>query len=107
MASTQGSKKRSGSERRDDILRIAARTFAERGFSAGTVREIAERASTLSGSLYYHFDSKEQMVKEVVDAYLDELIDAYRLIAAGDGPAEAKIRDLFAVSLVLSDQRHD
>ncbi len=53
---------RAGSERRDEILAIAAQLFAERGFAATTVREIADAAGILSGSLYHHFDSKASMV---------------------------------------------
>ena len=40
---------RAGSERRDEILAIAAQLFAERGFAATTVREIADAAGILSG----------------------------------------------------------
>ncbi|MFC5099382.1 helix-turn-helix domain-containing protein [Kibdelosporangium philippinense] len=32
--------------------------FAERGFRATTVRDIADAAGILSGSLYHHFDSR-------------------------------------------------
>ena len=40
--------------------------FAERGLRATTVRDIADSAGILSGSLYHHFKSKEQMVDEVL-----------------------------------------
>lgn len=76
-------------ERRDEILTLAARLFAERGYAATTVREIADAAGILSGSLYHHFDSKESMVDEVMSAYLDEMVAAYRsIIDAGEGPLE-------------------
>ena len=42
--------------------------FADRGFGATTVREIADAAGILSGSLYHHFDSKESIVDELVHA---------------------------------------
>ena len=64
---------RAGSERRDEILAIAAQLFAERGFAATTVREIADAAGILSGSLYHHFDSKESMVDELVHEMLDRV----------------------------------
>ena len=40
--------------------------FAERGLRATTVRDIADSAGILSGSLYHHFSSKEEMVDEVL-----------------------------------------
>ena len=52
--------------RRDELLELAATMFAERGLRATTVRDIADSAGILSGSLYHHFKSKEQMVDEVL-----------------------------------------
>ena len=42
-----------------ELLELAASMFAERGLRATTVRDIADAAGILSGSLYHHFDSKE------------------------------------------------
>ena len=52
--------------RRDELLALAATMFAERGLRATTVRDIADSAGILSGSLYHHFSSKEEMVDEVL-----------------------------------------
>ena len=52
--------------RRDEILAVAAKVFASRGVAASTVRDIADEAGILSGSLYHHFESKDQMVVEVL-----------------------------------------
>ena len=78
-----------GSERRDEILAIAAELFAERGFAATTVREIADSAGILSGSLYHHFDSKESMVEELLRTFLEDITRAYRaVVASGDDPVQ-------------------
>ncbi|MFE5708472.1 TetR/AcrR family transcriptional regulator [Rhodococcus koreensis] len=69
------------STRRDELLAIAASLFAERGLRATTVREIADAAGILSGSLYHHFDSKESMVDEILSGFLDGLFVRYREIA--------------------------
>jgi AcrR family transcriptional regulator len=80
---------RAGSERRDEILAIAAELFAERGFAATTVREIADAAGILSGSLYHHFDSKESMADELVRELLERVLDEYRaIVTAGDEPVQ-------------------
>ena len=74
-------------ERRAELLAIAAGLFAERGLRATTVRDIADAAGILSGSLYHHFDSKESMVDEILRGFLDALFDRYRAIVAQDlGP---------------------
>lgn len=59
------------SARRAELLDIAAHLFATRGFLPTTVREIADAAGILSGSLYHHFDSKESMVDEILREFLD------------------------------------
>ncbi|HWC81089.1 MAG TPA: helix-turn-helix domain-containing protein, partial [Pseudonocardiaceae bacterium] len=72
------------------MLALSATLFAQRGFVSTTVRDIADAAGILSGSLYHHFDSKESMVDEILRTFLDDLFGRYReIIAAGLGPREA------------------
>jgi AcrR family transcriptional regulator len=66
------------SSRRAELLELAAKMFAERGYGQTTVRDIADAAGILSGSLYHHFDSKESMVDEILRTFLDELFARYR-----------------------------
>jgi AcrR family transcriptional regulator len=77
------------SERRADLVRIAAELFAERGYRATTVRHIGDAAGVLSGSLYHHFDSKETILDELLSSYLNELVETYREITAGVEPMTA------------------
>ncbi|MDI3419064.1 TetR/AcrR family transcriptional regulator [Streptomyces luteolus] len=76
-------------QRREEILATAAEVFAAQGYNATTVREIADAAGMLAGSLYYHFDSKESMLDEILSTFLDELWARYdAVLAAGLGPRE-------------------
>ncbi|MFK4213953.1 TetR/AcrR family transcriptional regulator [Streptomyces sp. NPDC030920] len=78
-----------GVERRAALLATAAEVFAARGYNATTVRRIADDAGLLAGSLYYHFDSKESMLDEILSAFLGELWAGYgTVLAAGLGPRE-------------------
>lgn len=52
--------------RRAELLAIAVKLFASQGVANTTVRDIADAAGILSGSLYHHFDSKDQMVAEAI-----------------------------------------
>ncbi|MBB1011867.1 MULTISPECIES: TetR/AcrR family transcriptional regulator [Dietzia] len=75
--------------RREELLSIAAGLFAERGLRATTVRDIADAAGILSGSLYHHFSSKEAIVDEILRGFLDALFGEYRrIVEAGLGPRE-------------------
>lgn len=84
--------------RRTVILTSAARLFAEKGFAATTVREIADSVGVLSGSLYHHFPSKEAIVGEVVDSYLSDLLTSYRAVLARHLPPGEAVRELVVAS---------
>ncbi|MEU1176131.1 TetR/AcrR family transcriptional regulator [Streptomyces sp. NPDC005820] len=76
-------------DRRGELLDTAAEVFAEQGYNATTVRKIADHAGMLAGSLYYHFDSKESMLEEILRTFLDELWKGYdTVLDAGLGPRE-------------------
>ncbi|CAH9414108.1 TetR/AcrR family transcriptional regulator [Streptomyces globisporus] len=76
-------------ERRRELLATAAEVFAAQGYNATTVRRVADEAGMLAGSLYYHFDSKESMLDEILSTFLDELWQGYdEVLAAGLGPRE-------------------
>ena len=78
--------------RREELLAIAARLFAEKGFRNTTVRDIADAAGILSGSLYHHFDSKESMVDEILSTFQEELFGQYDEILASDDDAAHQAR---------------
>lgn len=68
-------------------MALAAGLFAERGLRATTVRDIADAAGILSGSLYHHFSSKEAIVDEILRGFLDSLFGEYRrILDAGLSP---------------------
>jgi AcrR family transcriptional regulator len=53
--------------RRAKLLDAAARLFSERGFHATSMRDIAKAVGMLSGSIYYHFESKDEMLLAVCE----------------------------------------
>jgi TetR/AcrR family transcriptional regulator, cholesterol catabolism regulator len=94
--------------RRAELLAIAAGLFAEKGFKNTTVRDIADAAGILSGSLYHHFDSKESMVDEILQTFQAELFAAYDEVLASDVDARLKIERAVRLSFAAIDQhRHE
>lgn len=61
---------------RNGILDIAARLFKEKGYAATTLRDIASAANMKAASVYYHFDSKEKILEEVLDTGIRKIFDA-------------------------------
>src|ERR1700733_6451835 len=94
------------SERRADVMQTAAELFAQKGFRATTVREIADAAGILSGSLYHHFDSKESIGDEILSGFLNDVLAAYRgAVAAADDPRDAVERIIRTSSHTLARHR--
>jgi AcrR family transcriptional regulator len=92
--------------RRDELLELAATMFAERGLRATTVRDIADSAGILSGSLYHHFSSKEEMVDELLRGFLDWLFDRYQEIVATEPNPLERLKGLFMASFEAIAERH-
>jgi TetR/AcrR family transcriptional regulator, cholesterol catabolism regulator len=71
--------------RRADVVQLAGELFAQKGFRATTVREIADAAGILSGSLYHHFDSKESIADEILSSFINDVLADYRTAASSAG----------------------
>jgi AcrR family transcriptional regulator len=80
---------------RERVLLEAARLFRHRGYTATTLREVAEAAGIKAGSIYYHFDSKEDILVEVLDKGIQAVDDAVRQRVEAL-PADATFRDRIA-----------
>ncbi|KXU82876.1 TetR family transcriptional regulator [Caballeronia megalochromosomata] len=84
---------------RENLLRLAARSFATQGYAATTMRSIAEQAGIEAASIYYHFSSKEEMVDVVMEhggeSILQHIRDHVEAL-----PAEADAEDRFKAALV-------
>jgi AcrR family transcriptional regulator len=80
---------------RENLLKLAARTFGEQGYSATTMRNIAEQAGIEAASIYHHFASKEELVDQVMEQGGNRIISQQRerLDALGeDATAEQRFR---------------
>ncbi len=75
-----------------EIVQAAAELFSTKGFKATTVRDIAEKAGVLSGSLYAHIDTKEDLLLEIVRLAANEFANALEPIVRSDENPEAKVR---------------
>ena len=60
---------------KDNILDAAAALFSQHGYNGTALRDIADSLNMKAGSLYYHFDSKEQLVLEIISIGLENIID--------------------------------
>ncbi len=69
--------------RRDaDVLAAAVKVFAERGYSAATVQDVADELGILKGSLYHYIDTKEDLLFELVAEVHTEVLQILREVEA-------------------------
>jgi AcrR family transcriptional regulator len=92
--------------RRQELLRLAGELFASRGFTNTTVRDIADAAGILSGSLYHHFDSKESMVDELLSSFQEELFGTWEAILKSDRDPRSKVEAVVRASFDALDKHH-
>lgn len=68
--------------RKNEILDIAGKLFAKKGFDQTSTGEIIAQAGIARGTLYYHFKSKEEIMDALVERTTDQLFAAAKEIAA-------------------------
>ncbi|TCC10287.1 TetR/AcrR family transcriptional regulator [Kribbella soli] len=62
-----------------EIHRAAVDLFSTQGYDKTSLREIAEQVGITKASLYYHYSSKQQLLRAVVGTFLDDLFEVLRL----------------------------
>jgi AcrR family transcriptional regulator len=90
-----------------EILDAALSVFAEKGFAAARLEQVARRAGVSKGTLYLYFDSKEALFEAVVrSAIVPRIADAESLLAAHDGSAAELLGKLYrAFADVMADPK--
>ncbi len=80
-----------------EILEAALACFAERGFAATRLDEVARRAGVTKGTLYLYFPNKEELFKAVVrQAILPNIIRGEALVDESTEPAPILLERLIA-----------
>jgi len=87
--------------RRADLIRVSARLFREKGFDGTTIRDIADAVGMRSGSPFYHFKSKQEILAAVMEEGLNSGLPAAEAIVAGDLAPRARFRALLRSHLEL------
>jgi AcrR family transcriptional regulator len=73
MMRTKSSRAPGAKDRRRELVRIAYKLIANEGFEGFRIRQVAAAAGIDNGTLHYHFPSKQELIRSVVDYLLEEL----------------------------------
>lgn len=76
-----------GQQRRQQLLNVAREVFAERGYEATSVEEIAQRAKVSKPIVYEHFGGKEGLHAVLVDREMNTLLERVTSALKGGKPA--------------------
>ncbi len=85
-----------GEKRKKMLLTIAYDMFLTQGYENTSVDEIIEKAQIAKGTYYYYFQSKEQMLEEVIDMMIDSEAEIAKQIITTDIPVPQKIVGILA-----------
>jgi TetR/AcrR family transcriptional regulator, cholesterol catabolism regulator len=73
---------------KDAILDAATDLFSQNGYGGTTIRDIAKVVGVLPGSLYAHIQSKDEVLLEIVEAGIDQFLEAAEATASIKDPQE-------------------
>ncbi|MZP29690.1 TetR family transcriptional regulator [Heliobacterium undosum] len=91
----------------EQIFQGAVDIFAEKGFDRATMDEVAERSGVAKGTLYYHFDGKEDLIAYLMEEGTERLSQYVRdAVAGSDDPTEQLRRAIHAL-VRFFDQNRD
>jgi AcrR family transcriptional regulator len=89
---------------RAQILDAAGRMFSEQGYGAASTRKIADAVGVKQASLYYHFESKEEILAGLLAGTVEPSLNFAEKLCATEEPAHIQLYALtyFDVSLLCS-----
>ena len=100
-----GSGRLNASARRAQLLEIARTVFAQRGYVATSVEEIAARAKVSKPIVYEHFGGKEGLYAVLVDREMEYVVARISEAISSGTPRERVERAALAFLLYVRDQR--
>ena len=93
--------------REQDMLRVAERAFADRGFHGASVDAIAEGAGISKPMIYAYFGSKEGLYRAVMGRARERLLERLSAIADEDGPPDERLWHGLLAFFTFVEQEHD
>ena len=94
-----------GEKRKLELIQIAYRLFVTRGYEHTSVDEIIEEAGIAKGTYYYYFQSKEQMLEEVIEMMLQAEAEKAEAVLHTDFSVPEKIVGIIAAIQPAQEER--
>lgn len=89
------------SPRRDSLVQTAVRLFAQKGYHATSMQDIAEAVGIQRGSIYHHITSKEDLLYEIMESSIKQLTAPVEELVSLPLSAAEKLRRFVEIHLEL------
>lgn len=91
--------------RKKELIKIAYELFITKGYENTSVDEIIAKAGIAKGTYYYHFESKEQMLEEVINMMIDEGVERAKQVLESNLKLEEKlVNSILALRVTPEEQ---
>lgn len=96
--------KKNAETRKEEIIRVAAKLFKEKGYSAVTMRDLASAMGIKAASLYNHINSKQQILKEIIISLAEEFTLGLHEIQQTNKSNVEKLKDIVKLHVKITSQ---
>ena len=96
------SKRRTAEAAREEIRETALDLFVAHGYGATSLEDIAVRLRLTRQAVLYHFRTKEELLRNVLDAYFAEIASVVEGIEVSDPPSRAERRAAISALVEIS-----
>ena len=90
--------------RQQEIIRVAAKLFKEKGSSAVTMRDLAKAMGMKAASLYNHINSKQDILNTIIIAIAEEFTAGMKLIGSTDDSCIEKLKSIIQLHVSISSK---
>jgi AcrR family transcriptional regulator len=87
-------------QQRDAMLAAAAQLFADRGYPAASISDLAAQFGVSKGLLYHYYRDKEHLLFDIADRYVDRLVQLVAEVEQAAPAPEAALRQLIERFLI-------
>ncbi len=93
--------------RKEEIVIVAAKLFKEKGYSAVSMRDIAQQMDIKAASLYNHIKSKQEILSSLVLHVAEKFTNSTQSITSQDGNALQRLKKLIEVHIDITVHHAD
>lgn len=90
--------------RKEEIIRVAAKLFKEKGYSAVSMRDLATEMGIKAASLYNHIKSKQDILRAIIISLAEQFTAEMKLIQSSNVACSDKLNSIIELHVRISSQ---